>query len=241
LSLRGNLNLVDLAFGDHGIARQVSVMVQQQVQLHRSLRRPELRPVEHRRAQVDNRRIQTQQFARQAELRPSFGYSQALLAIGQQLLKYRLEQLPRPVTVRICQVGACRCFWKSQMLQLPFTRLQSFRDLAQRFGLRQLAEQHGHELPPAAEAARVPLGLVFPHRGFEAITRDQLENLAEDAAYSFQGEASSVGWIRSLAELNPTYQRFHLLAAANLDTSGLLYTTLVTLTSHPPRDTARSD
>src|SRR5215472_788986 len=106
------------------------------------------------------------------------------------------------------------------MLQLPFAGLQSFRDLAQRFGLRQLAEQHGHELSPTAKAARVPLGSLLSHRGFKPIPRDQLENLAEDAAYSFQGEVSPVHWIRSLAELNPNYQRLHLsCCGANLDTS----------------------
>src|SRR5215471_19136208 len=106
------------------------------------------------------------------------------------------------------------------MLQLPFAGLQSYRDLAQRFGLRQLAEQHGHELSPTAKAARVPLGSLLSHRGFKPIPRDQLENLAEDAAYSFQGEVSPVHWIRSLAELNPNYQRLHLsCCGANLDTS----------------------
>src|SRR5215472_1278819 len=106
------------------------------------------------------------------------------------------------------------------MLQLPFAGLQSFRDLAQRFGLRQLAEQHGHELSPTAKAARVPLGSLLSHRGFKPIPRDQLENLAEDAAYSFQGEVSPVHWIRSLAELNPNYQRLHLsCCGANSDTS----------------------
>jgi hypothetical protein len=106
------------------------------------------------------------------------------------------------------------------VLQLAFAGLQPFGNLAQRFGLRQLTEEHGHELPPTAEAARMPLGLMLSHCRFKAVTRDQLENLTEDAAYSFQGEVSSVEWIRSLAELNPNYQRLHLSRCfANLDTS----------------------
>jgi hypothetical protein len=43
----------------------------------------------------------------------------------------------------------------------------------------------------------MPFGLMLSHRRFEAVTRDQLENLAENAASSFQGEVSSVQWIRS--------------------------------------------
>jgi hypothetical protein len=41
------------------------------------------------------------------------------------------------------------------------------------------------------------LGLMLAYRRFKTATRDQLENLADDAAYSFQGEISSVDWIRS--------------------------------------------
>jgi hypothetical protein len=43
----------------------------------------------------------------------------------------------------------------------------------------------------------MPFGLMLTHRRFEAVTRDQLENLAENAAYSFHGGVSSVEWIRS--------------------------------------------
>jgi hypothetical protein len=58
----------------------------------------------------------------------------------------------------------------------------------------------------------------------EAISRNQLENLAKDAAYSFQGEASSVEW-SFLPELKPNYQRLRLLnGCANLDTSDLAET-----------------
>ena len=93
------------------------------------------------------------------------------------------------------------------MLQLAFARAQTLGDLAQRFGLRELTEQHRHQLSPIAETARITLGLMFLHCCFEAVARDQLQNLAEDAAYSFQGEASLVRWRSFLQELNPNYQR----------------------------------
>src|SRR5215472_13176085 len=109
-------------------------------------------------------------------------------------MKHGLVQLPRPMLVGIAQRRACGRFRQAQVLQLPLAGLQSFGDLAQRLGLRQLAEQHGNQLPPTGEATRMPLCLVLAHCGFEAIARDQLENLAENATYSFQGEVSSVEW-----------------------------------------------
>src|SRR5206468_11287615 len=83
------------------------------------------------------------------------------------------------------------------MPELTFAGLQAFGDLTQRFRLRELTEQHGHQLAPTAEAPCMTLGLMLLYRRFKAVARDQLQNLAEDAAYSFQGEASSVRWIRS--------------------------------------------
>src|SRR6266540_2304907 len=102
--------------------------------------------------------------------------------------------------IRECR--ARRRFRQSQMPEFAFARLQALRDLPQRFRLRELTEQHGYQLSPTAEATRMALGVMLLYSRFEAVTRDQLENLAEDAAYSFQGEASSVGWIRSCQESN---------------------------------------
>jgi hypothetical protein len=58
--------------------------------------------------------------------------------------------------------------------------------------LAQLTKQHGDELAPAGEAARVPLGPVLAHPLLEFQTRKQLENLRKDAAYSVHGGTSSV-------------------------------------------------
>jgi len=127
---------VDFTFRNHAVARQVPTMVQQEVQLDRSFRGAELRPVEYGRAQIDNSGIQAQQFTRQAQLCTGFGHAQPLLAIHEQLMKHRLEQLPRPVAIGIGQRGTCRRLRQPQMLQLALAGLQSFSDLAQRFGLR---------------------------------------------------------------------------------------------------------
>jgi hypothetical protein len=51
----------------------------------------------------------------------------------------------------------------------------------------QLAKQHGQELAPTGETARVPLGLVLLDRLFEIPTRKQLQHLRENAAYFHLG------------------------------------------------------
>ena len=70
------------------------------------------------------------------------------------------------------------------MRQLALAARQPAADLAQRVRPAQLAEQHGDELAPAGEAARVPLGL-RRHDGLLKLgARKKLEQLTEDAAES---------------------------------------------------------
>src|ERR1700674_5201343 len=73
------------------------------------------------------------------------------------------------------------------MTQLAFGRRQTAADLPQALRMPQLAKQHRHELLPASEAARVPLRLAFPYRGFKLQPRKPLQNLIEYAAYSCHG------------------------------------------------------
>jgi hypothetical protein len=54
------------------------------------------------------------------------------------------------------------------MPELAFRGSESAANLAQGLGASQLAEQHGHELSPTAEAAGVSFGLVLPGRYVKA-------------------------------------------------------------------------
>src|SRR5689334_342526 len=51
----------------------------------------------------------------------------------------------------------------------------------------QLAEQHGHKLRPAFEAAEMTLRFVLLHPGFELVAGEFLQHLRKDAAYSIHG------------------------------------------------------
>src|SRR6187401_3535443 len=66
----------------------------------------------------------------------------------------------------------------------------------------------------------MPLGLMLLYGRLKRVARDQLQNLAEDAAYSFQGEASLVLLVFVLGGMNSHYQRLRPSTyPANLDTS----------------------
>jgi len=99
-----------LALGQHCIAGQMPVVIQQQMQLHGPFGAAKLRPIKHRRAQANHRRIQTQQLVFEAELplRLSRLAGHHALTLLQQLLKDRLIQRPGPVFIGIRQSGPRR-------------------------------------------------------------------------------------------------------------------------------------
>jgi len=58
-----------------------------------------------------------------------------------------------------------------------------------------LAEKHGHELAPTSKTASVALGFVLANGGLKIYSRKQLQQLAENAAYSIHGGSlASVIW-----------------------------------------------
>ena len=58
LELLGDADIRDLAFGDDGERRQMPVVVEEQVEFGRAHGGTELRPVEHRRAKLDDGAVQ---------------------------------------------------------------------------------------------------------------------------------------------------------------------------------------
>jgi hypothetical protein len=63
--------------------------------------------------------------------------------------------------VGIRQGGLVRSLIDAEMDQLAQTAGQPVADLAQRIGVAQLAEQHGHELGPTIETLGCALGLML--------------------------------------------------------------------------------
>src|SRR5437016_5768242 len=124
------------------------------MQLHRSFGQAKLGPIKHRGAEIDHRGIQAQQGILESEfplLPRSWLAGRQALALGQQLLKDRLLQLPRPMFVGVGQRGASRSRWQTQVPKFPFTRGQASADFTQGLGVPQLTKKHGNELTPATE------------------------------------------------------------------------------------------
>jgi hypothetical protein len=57
-------------------------------------------------------------------------------------------------------------------------------------GSRQLAEHHRHELGPATEASRVPLGFMRCDEALKLRPRKYFQKLTENAGKSKQGDTS---------------------------------------------------
>src|SRR5260370_994733 len=86
------------SFADHREGRQIAIVVQQQMQLHRSFGQAKLGPFKHRGAEIDHRGIQAQQGILETEL---LLFPRSWLAGRQdmplfcQFLKDRVRRLPR--------------------------------------------------------------------------------------------------------------------------------------------------
>jgi len=73
--------------------------------------------------------------------------------------------------------------------QFTFAAGQAVADLAQRIGVRQLTEHHGHELRPASEAFCVSLGLTLLDQRGEFGSGKVLQKLIEQTGNQYQGNA----------------------------------------------------
>ena len=71
------------------------------------------------------------------------------------------------------------------MIEFAFATGQTVADFAQRLGLCQLAEHHGHQLTPAAEALGRFLRAAFFHSPRVLMPVDQQKHLAKKARVSY--------------------------------------------------------
>src|ERR1035438_10426308 len=81
--------------------------------------------------------------------------------------------------VGVGQGGLVGSFGNAEMYQLAQTAGQPIADLAQRIGMAQLAEEHGHELGPAVETLGSALGLMLFDQAGEFQARKMMKQLIE--------------------------------------------------------------
>src|SRR5215208_3022374 len=133
--------------------RQPAIMVQQQMQFHRTLGLAPVSPVKHAGTQLDGGAVQGQQTILESE----FLAGTNRLALGQQIIEQLLKQLPRPVGVGIGESRTLGFALQTQVLQFTLATLQTITDFPQRARLSQLAEKHGDKLRPTGKTSGVPL------------------------------------------------------------------------------------
>src|SRR5581483_10965840 len=207
--------LVHAACGHDGEAGQQPLMIEQQMQLDGSLGAPVLGPVEDRGAEFNQRGVQAQQLVLKAEAVPAGDRT----AAAEQLIEDALVQLPGAVLVGIGQGRALGRVRQPQVPQFAFAGGQATANLAQRLRPAQVAEQHGHKLPPAGKSAGMTLGPILDNGPFKLVPGKQLQHLAENAGYSYHGGGGPPLWLTSsstqtVAEFYPRRR-----SQANLDKS----------------------
>ena len=96
---------MNLAGGNDRKARQVAVVIEQQMQLDRSLGGAKLRPVMHAQAQIDHRGVQAHQLVLESELLRLLApwQSQLRLETREEPVEEILVQLPRSMLVHVGQ------------------------------------------------------------------------------------------------------------------------------------------
>src|SRR5581483_4079628 len=135
------------------------------------------------------------------------------------LIEDALVQLPGAVLVGIGQGRALGRVGQPQVPQFAFAGGQATANLAQRLRPAQVAEQHGHKLPPAGKSAGMTLGPMLDNGPFKLVPGKQLQHLAENAGYSYHGGGGPPLWLTSsstqtVAEFYPRRR-----SQANLDKS----------------------
>jgi hypothetical protein len=138
------MNVVQLAVGYVDEARDIAAQIKQRVHFHGSFRRTEVRPGEHRQAQIDGRRVQCVDSTRQL-------HTQTVASIEAPGLRNQplgKRSIDPPVTgfVGIGQRGTTNRLAKAHVVELGGLRRQTRLYVAQALPVRQLGECHHPEL-----------------------------------------------------------------------------------------------
>jgi len=123
------------------------------------------------------------------------------LAALEQLAKDPLVEFPRAVLIGISQGGMTRG-GDSQVFQFTLTTPQPAGNLSERMGSPQLAEEHGHKLPPATKPSGMTLRFGLFDRLLKFGSGKQLQKLAEYATKTIHGRPSFVSGVGFLCEAN---------------------------------------
>lgn len=141
--------------GDHRPLGQVSLVGKQHMQFDGAFRPAIMRPIKCGEANRDQRGIHALDGVAEAEF-PFLQFCD-LFTLPSDMEKHVAKDFPRAVFVGIRQGRSGRRFRNSEMGEFAVEGIQPVADLAERFTLRELSEQHGGKLCPRRET----LGIIF--------------------------------------------------------------------------------
>lgn len=157
--------------------RDVAAQIEQRVHLHGGLCALEVRPREHRQAQVDRRGIEREDGALEIEaeivvdVKPPRLRDQSLRQLGMDA--------PVPRLVRVGQRGATNGRAKSHGVELARLGLQTGLDVAQALAVGQLCERHRSILLGAGERADAMVAAIAQDQTLERAPWQKVHQLGE--------------------------------------------------------------
>ena len=226
----GTVTLYITAFGlsDEHVARQVIVVIQQNVGLDAALGSAKLGPWEQLQAQRNGGRIEGKQLVLETELLLALPQSLFVAEAVQSGVEQILVQLGGPVFVGVREGGFIRRLDDTKMHQFAQAAAQTVADFAERIGMGELAEQHRDQLGPAAKTLGGTFRVVFLDQRRELGPRKMLEQLIEETRDLYDDSAFLVGTFGEAPAkesfANVHYRRAFLLLTAN---SNLFWTRVV--------------
>lgn len=186
----GHFHIGLLAIRDHCVVRQQPFMIEEQVQLHRSLGGVEPGPGKHLHAQINHAAVQSEKLAGKLQ-RIALRAGKLLAQMVDQRKKQILINLPTAVFIGMGERGVTGCLGHAPMHQFAFAGLQPLANLTQAVRLPQLAEQHRYKLIPTGKNPGVPHPAIPGDGCIEKPAWRQAQKLAENAGYLRNGRSPS--------------------------------------------------
>lgn len=163
-----HLGIVQPGLGDTDEGRQVSVMVENNMNFHPTAPGTEIGPWKGGQAELDHRGVEAEELGLEPEL-VIRGHGRASLV---HFSEQGLEELGRALGVGI---GKSRAGHdpKAQMIQPPDVGSQAANAIAHASAASQMNEEQTSELIPSRECPGTPAGTVFPGQDLEFIPGNQ--------------------------------------------------------------------
>jgi hypothetical protein len=163
MKLMSHLDVRDISLGDDGKRREITIVIQKEVELDGSFGPTKLGPIKHFQAQIDGGRIHTDQFVFKPE---PFLPNDLDMAPFKESKEYLLIKFPGTMFIGISQGGMTGSS-DAQVFELAFATPKTPGNLPEGIGAAQLTKQHGDKLTPAGKSFGMTFSMGFFHHVLE--------------------------------------------------------------------------